>query len=396
MGMVLCLLLASCSPTEGALAAVGTGDIIDEPLARVSEGFEPCGPPVSPASSLSRLPYVQRTTENAATIRWVSSGAPERVALGLEALPVLDVASEDLPSRYASGGTLRRVRFESLEPGTLYCYSLVSEDGDLAFGPVHFRTASLPEDDTPIQAIVFGDSGDGGNDQTVLAAEMLSVPADLVLHTGDVVYPSGSASGIERYVFDVYAELFQTAAFFPSFGNHDVETSGGAPALEAYELPTNGDGAGRYYSFDNGAAHFVALDTTRVDATQVAWLDADLAATDRPWSIVYGHHPAKSGGMHGDTAAYNELIVPVLERHGVDLALAGHDHHYERFRPLNGVTYVVTGAGGKSTRSVTPGPDTEFAEAVTHFLAISVETSTLRVWAVDATGRVFDSLELTE
>ena len=55
-------------------------------------------------------------------------------------------------------------------------------------------------------------------------------------------------------------------------------------------LPENGGHGGveRWYSYDWGDVHLVALDTDAAAATQAAWLEADLAANQLPWTIVYG------------------------------------------------------------------------------------------------------------
>jgi len=37
-----------------------------------------------------------------------------------------------------------------------------------------------------------------------------------------------------------------------------------------------------------------------------------------------------------------------LARGGADVALAGHDHHYERFAPIDGIRSFVVGTGGRS------------------------------------------------
>ena len=44
----------------------------------------------------------------------------------------------------------------------------------------------------------------------------------------------------------------------------------------------------------------------------------------------------------------HEYLVPLMEEHGVDLVLLGHDHLYGRSRKVNGVTYVISGGGGSS------------------------------------------------
>src|SRR5262245_33163176 len=94
---------------------------------------------------------------------------------------------------------------------------------------------------------------------------MRSVPFDLLIHTGDLAYDDGSREQIERTVFDVYADVLGTYPLYPQTGNHDYHSEGAAPFREAFALPENGgpEGLERWYSFDWGDVHFVALDTER-------------------------------------------------------------------------------------------------------------------------------------
>jgi hypothetical protein len=64
----------------------------------------------------------------------------------------------------------------------------------------------------------------------------------------------------------------------------------------------------RYYAWDWGDVHFVAIDTTQRDAQQLAWLDADLRASKQPWKIVFGHHPMYTSSVR--TAGPEKQIVP--------------------------------------------------------------------------------------
>ena len=63
-------------------------------------------------------------------------------------------------------------------------------------------------------------------------------------------------------------------------GNHDVETSNGAPWLGTFFLPgDSGDHSTRYYSFSWGNTHFIALDSEEdygPTSAQYSWLLADL------------------------------------------------------------------------------------------------------------------------
>lgn len=101
------------------------------------------------------------------------------------------------------------------------------------------------------------------------------------------------------------------------------------------------------------------------------------------------HHPPYSAGYQGSNDAVRRTFVPVFERHGVQLVLSGHDHDYQRSRPINGVTYVVSGAA-----SGTCGTGEEDFTAVSyswlHFIEIGVFPDRLVVRAVNSELRVAD------
>jgi 3',5'-cyclic AMP phosphodiesterase CpdA len=122
-----------------------------------------------------------------------------------------------------------------------------------------------------------------------------------------------------------------------------------------------------YYSYNLGDWHFVALNSNcahinggcRVNSLEERWLRDDLQANRRPCTLAYAHHPRFSSGINGSS----ENLAPLwqaLYEYGVDVYLAGHDHHYERFAPQrpdgvsdpeHGVREFVVGTGG---RSITP------------------------------------------
>ena len=242
--------------------------------------------------------------------------------------------------------------------------------------------------------IALGDSGGGGDDQTTLRDQMATVPFDLMLHTGDIPYDGGTRAAFEERFFRVYADYLKYFPVFPASGNHEYDAADAAPFREVFVLPENGgpDGIERWYSFDWGDVHFVALDSERTGPVQAAWLDADLTANQLPWTIVYWHKPPFSSGEHGSDGATRAQFVPILEKHKVPLVLNGHDHDYERTTPQNGVTYVVTGGGGVGVRGVGSSTFTAFSDAVIHFVYVTVAGNELALHAIDGLGQEFDSL----
>lgn len=240
-----------------------------------------------------------------------------------------------------------------------------------------FESQSRAKKDQAFRFAVLGDSGSGSDDQRRVAAIMEQQRPDFVLHTGDIVYPMGEAEQQDPKFFKPYASLLKRAPFFVSLGNHDMMTKRAQPALEAHDLPHNNpEKTERYYSFNWGNAHFIALDSNEIllkhnfsETKQGRWLQADLAANKQRWTFVFFHHPPYSCMLK---RLFPELIVrrrvaKVLEQAGVDVVFNGHDHLYHRSKPIKnekliedikkdqpnakpgaGTVYVVTGGGGRS------------------------------------------------
>jgi acid phosphatase type 7 len=396
-GFPLIPLFAACSSAQGGqLEATALGDLSSGPAPRGSPlgGFaSSCGeggPTGGASDAIGRLPYVQRTTAHATGVVFTADVAEA---------PIVDLSTAhgevvaSVPARRDASGSGEPwvASLEGLESSTEYCYALrgLTERAGL-------RTAPAPGSGEPIRFVVFGDSGSGSERQYAVLDQLYTVPFDLMLHTGDLAYDNGTTRQLEEQFFDVYAPLIASIPSFPTSGNHDYETNDAAPFRAAFELPDNGGPAGseRWYSFDWGDIHFVALDTERVNREQVDWLEQDLAKNALPWTVVYLHRPPFSSGEHGSDQSVRRSFVPVFERHEVDVVFAGHDHHYERTVPQNGITYIVTGGGGRGTRGVGSSSFTAHSQSVLHFVYAELVDDRLRLFAIDGTGAEFDSVVL--
>lgn len=388
-------LAAACGLNESGNVAATDGGDVSNPAERGSpvEAQRACGDgaPTEAGEVVLRRPYLQQVSADRAMLGWVSSApAGERVEI---TTPRGDKVTDapGVPEQTelrVPGGSQMWATITGLEPDTVYCYALAGDGGPRA-APTGFKTAPAPDSAAPVRFLAFGDSGGGGSDQRALRDRMYDYPYDFMIHTGDLAYDRGKLSEFEANVFRVYADLFQNLPFFPTPGNHEYESHGGAAYRDVFAIP--GDGGEQFYSFDWGRVHFASIDTEQDYAKQIAWLDRDLAATKLPWKVVYLHKPPFSAGDHGSDTALQKLLAPVVEKHGVQLVLAGHDHHYERVTPQRGVAYFVTGGGGRGTRAVQPRDFTAFSDEVIHYLYIEVHEDRAIVHAVDATGVEFDS-----
>ena len=343
-------------------------------------------------AGMARQAYLQQVTDRSAMVGWVTTAAaPQRVHFTTpDGKPVMD-AGASIDENAIRIGDERQVWSiaSDLEPSTVYCYGV---DGSApATARAGFKTAPATDSTETVRFLAFGDSGGGGADQYALLDQMYTVPYELMIHTGDIAYDDGTIAEFENNVFGVYAELFRSIPFFPAPGNHEYNsTANAAPFRSVFSLP--GNTGNTWYSYDWGQVHFASLDTEEDYPTQIEWLDRDLAATDKPWKIVYLHRPPYSSGEHGSDTGLRTKLAPVLEKHGVQLVLAGHDHHYERMIPQNGVNYIVTGGGGKGTRPVGSSSFTAYATATIHFVYGEVSADQMVLHAIDATGKEFDSL----
>jgi acid phosphatase type 7 len=381
--------MAACSTDVVEVAAKNTGDLtrplaVREPAAAELERL--CGSGAALSTALTRSPYVQQVTESSAIVAFsapfdptlsVEITTPDGVLVSSAAVAV------DTPAGPDGRATLTAF-LTDLSPGTTYCYAIPSLTQRAGFA-----TPPRVGTDAPVRFVAWGDSGESGEWQSVVFEQMKTVPFELGLHLGDVAYESGTPDELEAEYFDVYASVLKNLPVYAIAGNHDYATHGGQPLRQAFVLPTNGNQE-RWYSFDRGPVHFVGLDTEQIGPDQAAWLEQDLQNNRLPWSIVFGHRPPFSSGEHGDNAAFKRFFVPILERYHVDLVLSGHDHDYERFKPINGVQYVVSGGGGRGTRAMGSSPRTAFSEAVLDFVYVEVEGSSLTLHAIDGVGREFD------
>lgn len=385
-------------------------------LALLACGGSPRVPDVPrPApSTFVRGPYLQAVTDSSAVVRWRASREGATASFRYR---VGDERREGDVDR-APGGD-RVVRLAGLPPAAQVTYR-VTEAGR-TLGPYRFRTP--PRDDSgdePVRVLAFGDSGWGSREQVTLSGRMTERDWDLAVHVGDLVYPDGSPRGFTTRHFAVYRRLLAETPFYPVPGNHDLRYRGGREYDRSFEWP--GTDGRRYYRFRWGALLFVGLDTStpgQADSLeagrgeQMRWLRRTLrsAAGDSTlrWTVVFLHHPpySSAGGLsgHGPSRELRETLVPLFEETGVDLVLAGHDHHYERTHPLRdgdpvppgcGPVYVVTGGGGASryARTVQGGPRTAAESRRYHFLDLRFRGRHIAGRVVGLDGEAFDTFRL--
>jgi acid phosphatase type 7 len=370
-------------------------------------------PQVDSGPALPRQPYLQSVGQTSAVVAFRT---------GVSCTPFVRYGQGTDVSKTATAaaaGWRHAVKLTGLTPGRTHSY--VVEACGSATGVRQFRAASPPTAPS-LRFTAMGDFGTGGSKQEQVVAR-LSQPGnagELLLALGDNAYSSGTEQEFQDRMFTPMAALLRRVPLFPSLGNHEYVTNQGQPYLDNFYLPANNPaGSERYYSFDWGPVHFVALDSNCViglassdrctRAAQKSWVAQDLAATRQPWKVVFFHHPPWSSGEHGSQLTMRREFAPLFEQYGVDLVLTGHDHNYERSKPMRGdgvaasgtrgLTYVVVGSGGASLRAF-PGSQPSWTAYRNNtdvgYLEVSVSGGTLSARFFNAAGLVKDSFTLTK
>ncbi|MCA9995152.1 MAG: PKD domain-containing protein, partial [Anaerolineales bacterium] len=304
-----------------------------------------------------------------------------------------------------------------LNATTVYQYKIFTDGVELGASTVR---SARSNSQTSFRFAAFGDSGAASDGQRGVAARLIQVQPDFILHAGDMVYSVASYKDLHLKHFDIYEELLDNIWLAPSVGNHDYDYNSGRSIADSFANPFNGSSntieREMYYSFDYGNAHFTVMTSefpSSNGSAQYNWARDDLAATNKFWKIVVFHEPP----YYGTSAAYGNL-VSLFEQQGVDIVISGDRHFYERLKPLKGgqvttiddggIFYVVTGGGGTGLGSIGSPPwPTRTAERARlfHFVMFDVNDCNIEFSAVERTysdtdtfdsGDIFDTFTINK
>jgi hypothetical protein len=357
-------------------------------------------------SNFSRGPVLQNASSNSVQVIWktVSPGSG-MVEFGTSTnlgRAVLDPVNQGLHAVVLTG----------LFPDTLYYYRVSSTIGnEVATSEIEsFRTFKTSG---KISFVLAGDLGAGLTLQYNVAQVMKSQAPDLVIQVGDIIYPWFSAALADIRHFSIYEPQMKNTPFFYAIGNHDSYFNP-VDYYNTFYLPTNKvTGAEQYYSFDHGDAHFVMLNSDlqagakyEPGSDQYNWLEADLAATRKPWKFLFFHHTMRTSSYHSvddydgngelDTLQLQRSFGTLAAKYGVKVVFNAHDHIYEKMLPMNGVYNVTSGGGGALLYALSSlRPDSAQFWVQNHCVKVSIDGSTLALQAIDLFGNLMDSMNIS-
>ena len=350
----------------------------------------------------TRPPYLQNATRQSIILCWATD-LPTTAKVRVATQDGAEIGEYRTPSPAQRQETV----IGDLHPGRTYRYDVHSAHTVEGLRQGTFTTA--PDPGRPFEFAVFGDSRKGRDVCQRIAGHILSSGAPIAVHTGDLV-----GSGVNLFewnwmFFEPCRELLRAVVFWPVIGNHELgQTPEGLDGrtifTQAFALPGNE----RYYSFDWGDAHFLMLDSNDDcfdDPGQYGFAEQDLAAARATWKFAVWHHPVFNAGKgHGSHIGMRTLYCPLLARYNVDMIFTGHEHNYQRSKPIRHFDspvqqrpyiHLVTGGAGAPLYEI---GDEEIwslkADKVHHFVLIRVEGSRLTGRAIDLDGKTFDEFEV--
>jgi hypothetical protein len=239
-------------------------------------------------------------------------------------------------------------------------------------------------------AIVFamiGDSGSGDLPQEQVAKAMLAYFTaarrfPFVLMLGDNLYDDDYTG---EFLTPYKPLLDRGVKFRAALGNHDR-------ALQIHFKSFNMNDRD-YYSFDEGNARFVALNSNHPrDPAQIKFLDGAFNDAGTKWRICFFHHPLYSSGQHAEESrdVIRPALEPALVRNRVNVVFSGHEHLYERVAPQQGVRYFVSGGGGRKLYDFRANEFDEVGVSQHHFMVIEIDGDRLLFEAITPDQKLLD------
>lgn len=206
---------------------------------------------------------------------------------------------------------------------------------------------SVPGDNAVVWAV--GDGADGSAEGRAVAGLIAADAPDRLLYLGDV-YELGTAEEFRRNYDTTYGPLARVTA--PTPGNHEWRN-----APRGYD-PYWRRALGRrrtahWYAFRAAGWEIVSLNSEAphgAGSPQHRWLQGRLRERGT-CRIAFWHRPRFSAGTnHGDQPDMAPLWDALRGRAAI--VLAGHEHDMQRFKPIDGITQFVSGAGGRRLYSL--------------------------------------------
>ncbi len=263
-------------------------------------------------------------------------------------------------------------------------------------------TGAAPEfsasDSVPVTLMGSGDIAGDEEEASATARLIRDADPDAVFTTGDNAYPDGSESDYAKRYDPTWGSFKDRTHPVP--GNHEYHTDDAAGYVDYFgaEDVTNPVDGGLYYGWDvgNGWRAYALNSEISTTGAQLRWLRDDVAAHPGMHYILYAHEPRyTSSEKHDPFEDLCPLWDTLAATGGLEIVLAGHNHQYERFAPMDcdgrvdadGARSFVIGSGGNGLYGLAdPQEGSEFRNDSDYGVLRLVLSETSYEWEFIASG----------
>lgn len=339
-------------------------------------------------------PYLQAVTENSIYVLAESdSASPVMIEWGISNGYGAKSYTETTSTTTASPVTyIHKVKIVGLQANTTYHYR-ISQSGGTPSTDYTFTTSAKPG--TNFRFAFLADFRENTTIHNQISALVKTAAPRFSLYGGDLCLDSSYNAFKNEFFVTNELDLDTSVPFFNSPGNHE----GWSANTQAFtRAPDSTSGTQAYYSFDYGDVHFLMVNNYTnysVGSAQYNWAAADLAASNKPWKVVWFHNPAYCAGGHGEDATMVAWSQNLFVPNKVDLVLTGHTHFYQH-NFVNGIHHFVVGSVGAPLYDTATATYTIMSAKSYCYAIIDATQTSLAFKAYNETGASLETLNLTK
>ncbi len=300
--------------------------------------------------------------------------------------------------------------FRNLEPGEKYLYRVGKEE----FWSEWFEFSMPSTNDSKFSFVYFGDPQVNLKSEwsrVIRQSYNYSPDCAFMLYGGDIINRAGRDWEWQEW-FEAGSYIYGMIPQALTPGNHDYEGLMLDPHWE-YQFTQAGNGPEvvkntcffsdyknlKIISFDSATEKELKDENGSAFTSQKLWLDSILTANTKEWVIVTTHLPFYSPKESRDNTLLRKHFQPILEKHGVDMVLTGHDHSYGRgiasdFSTKPSIVYVVSVSGPKLYEAGDKDWMQVKGSNIQLFQEITIEGNRLHYKAITADGKLFDEFKI--
>jgi hypothetical protein len=349
---------------------------------------------------------------NGLTITWSNTGAADSIQWGYTTS--FEKGSSLGVKRAGYSGSFFNYVFPALNPNSTIYYKLYDSSTKSWGTQMTYKTAP-PIDTKNFSFLGLGDSRSGVSTWNKISLLADAKDVALTVFNGDIVNSGSSAADWNGW-FDNGVQYLQNNLVLHALGNH--ETSSTPTYQNIFEFPKVNGAPSLYYACTYGNTIFITLNSeSPSNSAQLTWLNNTLAAANKDpkimWKVISFHRPFYTIGSHaGEMNSYLGTWWKAFDDYGVDLILNGHDHMYERTKPINrsvsgsapvttygsgpgqGRCQIVCGGAGAPLYTGTPSWFIQKYQSVYNFCYFEVKDCKMIVTAYTNTGSVIETFTL--